>query len=242
MHMSAIALVMVAVTATLMLAALSPAATDLQPSAQRVLVTSVIALIAPLFWPGKAKTPERTALTIMAWSGAVTLLAVTTLLLHRASGQSLTLIVMPCMMLLLIMLVTHAVTAGLELIMTTSSDADVARASAGTLSSIGLATLGSLPLWLGPAAELAGEFSAALIDGVIAVSPLTHLAVASGNDLFRNQWFYQHSNLAALRYSYPGMTTVTAAYIAIIPLLLVSLAVRFKGRTTFLQPNTERFK
>ena len=31
------------------------------------------------------------------------------------------------------------------------------------------------------------------------MSPLTHLAVASGNDLLRNQWFYQHSNLASLQ-------------------------------------------
>lgn len=242
--MNTIAFAMLAVTATLMLAALSPAASDLQPSAQRVLVTSVLALIAPLFWPGKAKTPERTALIIIAWSGAVTLLAVLTLLLHRASGQSLTLIVMPCMMLLLIMLVTHAVAAGLEQFMITqSADSDVARGSAGLLASVGLAMLGSMPLWVGPTAELAGEFSATLIDSAIGVSPLTHLAVASGNDLLRNQWFYQHSNLAALRYLYPGMTTVMAAYIAItLTLLLITLAVRLKGRTTFLQPTTERFK
>lgn len=240
--MTAIAFVMLAVTATLMLAALSPAATDLQPSAQRVLVTSVIALIAPLFSPGKAKTPQRTALSIIAWSAAVTLFAAFTLLLHRPAGQSLPLIAMPCMMLLLIMLVTLAVAAGLELFMTAkSADAHVARASAGILASIGLATLGSLPLWLGPAAELAKDSGAALIDGVLGLSPMTHLAVASGNDLLRNQWFYQHSNLAALRYSYPSMTIVMAAYLAIaLTLLLFPLAVRFKGRTTIFQPTTER--
>ena len=34
---------------------------------------------------------------------------------------------------------------------------------------------------------------------------LNNLAVATGNDLLRNQWFYQHSNLAGLRFDYPGL-------------------------------------
>ena len=86
---------------------------------------------------------------------------------------------------------------------------------AGRTVAIGLALLGALPLWLGPVGELLSDRHEGLIDAVIAVSPLTHLAVASGNDLLRNPWFYQHANLAALKFSYPGLAELAAAYAAV---------------------------
>ena len=109
-------------------------------------------------------------------------------------------------MLMLILLVTHAVAAGLEgRLRGQSGDAETAREMAGRAAALALALLGSLPLWLGPAAELLAGRHPWIIDAVVGMSPLTHLAVASGNDLLRNQWFYQHSNLAALQFSYPSL-------------------------------------
>ena len=98
---------------------------------------------------------------------------------------------------------------------------------AGRTAAIALALVGSLPLWLGPAGELLAGRQPWIIDAVVGVSPLTHLAVASGNDLLRNQWFYQHSNLAALQFSYPGLARLTLSYAsAILALALVALAFR----------------
>jgi len=124
---------------------------------------------------------------------------------------------------LLLMLVTHAVAATLErLLCVTRADAEGARDISGLLAVTALASLGAVPLWLGPAAELVQHFDVALIDQVIAISPLTHLAVASGNDLLHNPWFYQHSNLAGLRYSYPNLSTVTAVYTTLALTLLIA--------------------
>jgi hypothetical protein len=90
-----------------------------------------------------------------------------------------------------------------------------------------VALLGSAPLWLGPAAELLARRQAWLIDAVIGVSPLTHLAVASDNDLLRNPWFYQHANLAALQFSYPGLSDIILFYgMVALTLALVALASR----------------
>ncbi len=80
-----------------------------------------------------------------------------------------------------------------------------AREAAGRSAAVALALLGALPLWLGPVAETLSARHDWAIDAVVGASPLTHLAVASGNDLLRNQWFYQHANLAALLFSYPGL-------------------------------------
>jgi hypothetical protein len=232
--MIAIRLAMLALTCTLLVSVLAAGANDMQPSARRVVVAAAIALIAPLFWPGTAKTFGRTALIVTGWSCAATVLAAVAVLLWGASGQSLARGASVCAVLLLIMLVTHAVAAGLEgLVAAKCGDPEGAREIAGCLATLGLAIIGSLPLWLGPAAELVSDPDAAVIDGILGVSPLAHLAVASGNDLLRNQWFYQHSNLAALRYSYPSLITVTATYIVIaLFFVVVPLALRRSGAKT----------
>src|SRR5690349_6962522 len=184
-----IALGLMAIAVVVVLAALGVTANDLQPSAQRVLVTAVIAAIAPLFWPGKAQTPARTILIVAAWSGAVSLLAAATLFMLRGvvAGPSLTRITAVCSMLLLIMLVTHAFAASIESCAAArSADPNSARELAGRVACLVLVLLRALPVWFGPAAALAGNAEVALIDPLLGISPLTHLAVASGNDLLRN--------------------------------------------------------
>lgn len=62
------------------------------------------------------------------------------------------------------------------------------------------------------------------IDTVLGLSPLTHLAVASGNDLLRNPWLYQHSNLSGLQFEYPTLTSLAWFYVALCLLLGVLAA------------------
>jgi hypothetical protein len=211
-----------------MIAAFGAMLTDLSPSALRVAITAVIGLVAPLFWPGSAATPLRTLLRIAAWSAGVAGLAAAGLLL-AGHGQPLARVLPACGMLALIMLATHAAMAGLEgWLRGRSADAESAREMAGRTAAVALALGGSLPLWLGPAGELLARSHAWTIDAVIGASPLTHLAVASGNDLLRNQWFYEHSNLAALQFSYPGLPELALSY-ASIAAVLALVALRRRG-------------
>ncbi len=218
---------MLAVACVLMLAAFSATATHLQPSALRVAVTAIIGLFASLFWPGCAATPGRTALRIGAWSAAAACLAAIILWVAGDPAQPYARILAACGMLLLILLVTHAAAAGLEWRWRDRSvNAESSSEMAGRAAAFALAFVGSLPLWLGPAGELLAGRHPWLVDAAIGMSPLTHLAVASGNDLLRNPWFYQHSNLAALQFSYPGPAELILAYgslylvLAFIPLAL----------------------
>jgi hypothetical protein len=219
---------MLLVAAMLILAAFGATSTDLAPSALRVLVTTVVALLAPLFWPGNAATPARTAVRIAVWSAAAACLAAIALRILGNPPQPFARLLGPCMMLLFILVVTHVIAALIEWrLRARSGDMQSAREMAGRMVVIVLALLGSLPLWLGPAGELLSRRYEWIIDAMVGVSPLTHLAVASDNDLLRNQWFYQHSNLAALQFSYPGPAQLAAAYALI---LLMFFALIFVGR------------
>lgn len=78
----------------------------------------------------------------------------------------------------------------------------------GLLTSVALAFAGLAPLWLGPAAALAGDPRVG--DLALAVSPLVHLASAADLDLLRTTWFYAHSLLGSLRFTYPPWPWVLA--------------------------------
>ena len=223
-----------AVATVLTLAAFGATGTDLQPSALRVAVTAIVGLLAPLFWPGIGATAARTTLRIVGWSLAAACLAAIALRFAGNHGQPFARILPACAMLMLILLVIHALAAIVEQHWRSKSgNAESSHEMAGRTAALVLALLGAVPLWLGPTAELLARRQAWIIDAVIGVSPLTHLAVASGNDLLRNPWFYQHSNLAALRFSYPSLTTLIATYVAIaLILVLAPLAARGPGRPT----------
>ncbi len=138
---------------------------------------------------------------------------------------------------MLILVVTLGAAAGLEGHWRKQSvDGESAREMAGRAVALALAFAGSLPVWLGPAGELLAGRHAWIIDSIIGMSPLTHLAVASGNDLLRNPWFYQHSNLAALRFSYPGLAELTAAYASVSLLLLLLPLAALRRRRPVVGP------
>jgi hypothetical protein len=221
-----------AATALFLLAALGAAADDLQVSARLVAVTAVVGVLAPLFWPGVSHTPRLTGARILGWSLAVALLAGVTALLSGVGVAWISRTAAACAVLFLVLVVVHGVAAVLEsLLHGRTRPADGARETAAWVATAALVTLAAAPLWLGPAAELASTSRPRAVDAVVAVSPLTHLAVASGNDLLRNQWFYQHSNLAGLRFDYPRPAPLVTAYGLLAAVLLVVPAfLQARGR------------
>lgn len=218
-----------AAAAALMLAAFG--ATALQPSALRVAVTAIVGALAPLFWPGTGATAVRAALRVGGWSLAAAILAAVELRVAGGAAQSFTQIVPACGVLLLLLVATHALAAALETRWRVrDADAERARELGGRTAASALAVLASMPLWLGPAAELLAPRQPWIVDAVVGASPLTHLAVASGNDLLRNAWFYQHANLAALRFSYPGLTGIMLSYGTAVVLLALAAPAALKPR------------
>jgi len=59
------------------------------------------------------------------------------------------------------------------------------------------------PLWLSPVAERFADIPA-VVNGIVAVSPLSYLAAAAGDDYLRGVWFYLHTPLGSLHYIYPS--------------------------------------
>lgn len=215
-----------AATALFLLAALVATAQDLQFSANLVVVTAVIGMLAPLFWPGRASTPRLTALRIAGWSLAASVLAGVAAMLSGGGMSSFSRTAAACAVLFLVLIVVHSVAATLESsLQGRAQHADGAREAAAWLATAALVTLGAAPLWLGPTAELASANNPRAVNAAVAVSPLTHLAVASGNDLLRNQWFYQHSNLSGLRFDYPRLAPLMTAYILLAAALLIVPAI-----------------
>lgn len=209
---------------------LRAAVQDLPASGQRVVVAAAVVLVALLLWPGLAATPKRSAWRVVLWSALAAFAWVCAVLLAAGFRGPATPALEPVFLvgavLLALLLLTHALVAALEAHWRgTSRSAEMARERAGGTVVIVLALLAALPLWLGPLAELLSRDHEWLVDAVIGASPLTHLAVASGNDLLRNQWLYQHSNLAAVPFSYPGAAGLLWFYAAACTLLALAVLV-----------------
>jgi hypothetical protein len=198
-------------------------APDLAPSGVRLVVVSVVALAAPLLWPGLAVAPKSTLLRVGLWSFAAAVATAAVLWIFGGPRQPLLPVLLSAAFLLGLLLPAHAAAALLESRWRGLNLQDESsREMAGSSVALALALLGTLPLWLGPVAELLRGGHEGIIDTLIGASPLTHLAVASGNDLLRNEWLYQHSNLAALPFSYPGLAGLAGFYSATFTLLLVA--------------------
>jgi hypothetical protein len=202
------------------------------PPELRVEVSAVIGMLAPLFWPGRAPTTSGTVLRVLAWSAAASAAVAAFLLVHP--GQPWNRVAPTCAMLMAILVLVHSAAVVLEDRWSASSpDPRAARELAGRAMASALAVLCTLPFWLGPVAESLTARHPGIIDIVVGLSPVTHLAVAGGNDLLRNPWLYEHSNLAVLLVSYPGLGTLAAAYAsACVVLAVIALASRRARRPT----------
>jgi hypothetical protein len=86
-------------------------------------------------------------------------------------------------------------------------------------ATIGFIALLATPVWLGPLAETSGN-STWLTNAIVAINPLSLFATALDLDVFRTSWFYEHSALGSLRYTYPswGVTVVVLAILVCLTL------------------------
>ncbi|MGH0033638.1 MAG: hypothetical protein ACQGVK_01280 [Myxococcota bacterium] len=106
---------------------------------------------------------------------------------------------------------------------------DPFRARVWVLSLLGLSASG--PLWLGPLAERLGTWPG-VATAIVAMSPISYLAVLADTDYLRGEWFYAHSALGSLRFDYPGALTASAVYLLLGLLSLFgSQALQRKGRS-----------
>ncbi len=91
-------------------------------------------------------------------------------------------------------------------------------------------TVGAAPVWLLP---LHGSIDPGPLGlkALVAINPLTHIAVLTGADWPRSDWFYRHSALGSLRYAFPSPAAVIACYL-LIPIAWLGLrrAKRTAGR------------
>ena len=67
------------------------------------------------------------------------------------------------------------------------------------------------PLYLGVVAEATSN--QAIIDSIIAVSPISYLAGIMDYDYLRSSWFYQHMPYAGLRFNYTASGMLTVCYL-----------------------------
>lgn len=214
------------------LAVLGALAPGWQPSALRVLVASVVALLAPLFWPGLGDaSPWREALRLGAWCLAALALAGLGLAALGRGQQRWAELAAVCAMLLPILLLSHLLAAAIQ-----AGLGDRAGGAAAGGAVAVLALLGAAPLWLGPVAELLSASHPGALDAVLAASPVVHLAVASGLDILRSAWFYRHSNLASLPVNYPDLAMLAAvhALACAAGLAWLAAALRRRARHTLI--------
>lgn len=80
------------------------------------------------------------------------------------------------------------------------------------------------PVWLGPVLDRIAP-GRTFIDALVAINPITHLAVFSNTDYLRGDWFYRYSLIGSWRYDYPSSAATLLAY-----LLLCGLASQFARR------------
>lgn len=73
--------------------------------------------------------------------------------------------------------------------------------------------MASTPLWLGPAVERSIPGFPG-VNTVIAVTPISYLAMATDYDYLHSSWFYRYSPLGSLRYDYPDEALLAIAYLA----------------------------
>lgn len=77
------------------------------------------------------------------------------------------------------------------------------------------------PLWLGPLAESQAANQSA-VDTIIAITPLSYLAVLADYDYLRSNWFYQHTPFGTLRYNYPSIMVLTIIYLSLAGILITT--------------------
>ncbi len=110
----------------------------------------------------------------------------------------------------------------------------IMRVTASTVAALLLVAAFS-PVWAGPLMELAGN-PAWMNHLVVCTSPFTAFAVALDVDYLRTAWFYEHSTLGAMRYSYPSLPNTLVALAALPVVMLAHAVLRRAPFTPFQHP------
>jgi len=84
------------------------------------------------------------------------------------------------------------------------------------------AIITSAPLWMGPLADIY-QASDVIVNGVVSITPLTHLSVAADYDYLRGEWLYQNSAFGSLPFAYPGIVSIAACYLLFVTLVQLIL-------------------
>lgn len=238
-------LALLAAAIAFFLAASGVMSAEFQPSARIVMVTAITGLLAPFFRPDATGHACRSAVPVALWCIGAVVIAAGAIAVTGGPGVSAPRVLRASLLLLLVLLATHAAAAVIEeALLALTRDREGVHEAATWVVVVALAAFGATPLWLGPVAELLSGSEPAAVDAIVGMSPLTHLAVASDNDLLRNQWLYQHSNLASLRVTYPTLVAIILSYLAAILALstvLTALAIHRSrsGRASWTDPSTE---
>ena len=83
-------------------------------------------------------------------------------------------------------------------------------AAATLLTALGMLAVAA-PIWLGPIAERFAP-TGVFVDALVAVSPLSYLAVLADHVYLRATWFYEYTALGSLRYDYPAAASQSVIY------------------------------
>jgi hypothetical protein len=188
-------------------------------------------MLAPLFWPREAHSvPRLLQSTLVPVIAGVAVAAAWWVL--RGTPPSLARLAPACVIALLALAVAHQAAALIEhAVRRLGAPPAIGREWSFWSVTALLWLLAGTPLWLGPVADLAARTHTGAPTAILAVSPLVHLATASGYDLLRSQWFYGHSSLGALQVQYAGITTLLLGYaaaLAALTLLMIPFGRRPK--------------
>lgn len=198
--------------------ALEAFSADVPPSARALTAAACVYGLAPLFAPAATfRQPLRLAASL-AWCAATAVVAVALAALAGTGPETLPAIGAAVFLMTTVSQLAAAALTG------RSAELLAQRWLPCILQALAL----SLPLWLAPLAELRGSRSE-LAAWIVTLSPLSHLASAAGCDYLRTDWFYRHSVLGSLRFEYPALSAVLAAYAAAAAALACgpALATRF---------------
>jgi hypothetical protein len=197
------------------------------PAAVFVACMAATTGLAPLFWPPDAG--RRPLATLLLWCCGVAIVATTAGCLLTVRHPPIAAMIASAALAGAISLALHGVivasTRGRGHARRPSRTAREAWESRRILAIAAFAIASLAPVWLGPAAELAGNASP-LPQLTLSVSPLMQFADAAQCDLLRQSWFYAHSNLGALRASYPSWPLAVGAYLGVAVLCAIVVGLR----------------